>query len=211
MNITVEGIEILRRSEQSLRELLTRAASTGDYDALISLGEWAKEVASIIAKANEFGPPRTASMAPAADHAKFAVSSAKHTVGGSGEVTLRSATKRGRYPVFMREGEYLVKIGWSKSEKAEYEHKAPKRVVLSLASTLSRIGGSSRRITMEKVLPITDPANGSEVPSYQAYLCLAWFRSVGLVVQHGRQGYSNVRGRDLEPGVEEFWQQLAER
>ena len=74
------------------------------------------------------------------------------------------------------------------------------------------VGGETNQVdqaretfTMEDVLPLFDADSGREVPSYQAYLVLAWLRSAGVVVQHGRQGYSLEKGTDLDAVVERQW------
>ena len=41
---------------------------------------------------------------------------------------------------------------------------------------------------MEDVLPL-GYAGGKEIPSYQAYLALAWLRSVEAIRKDGREGY----------------------
>jgi hypothetical protein len=48
---------------------------------------------------------------------------------------IRSRNKLGQYPSFVREGDNLVKIGWSKTQKAEYEHKSPKRLLAVLCES----------------------------------------------------------------------------
>jgi hypothetical protein len=64
---------------------------------------------------------------------------------------------------------------------------------------------------MEEVLPLNNPGDGSELPSYQVYLSLAWLRAEDLIVQHGRQGYSLPPGSDLERESERRWGELKTR
>jgi hypothetical protein len=61
------------------------------------------------------------------------------------------------------------------------------------------------------VLPLKDPATGSAYPDYPFYVCLAWLKSSGLVIQHGRQGYSLPRGIELDKSVEALWTNLLTR
>ena len=49
------------------------------------------------------------------------------------------------------------------------------------------------------------------MPSYQAYLALAWFRVEALVTQHGRQGYSLPEGINLTNEAERRWDKLPAR
>jgi hypothetical protein len=115
------------------------------------------------------------------------------------------------YPKFFREGDMLVKVGWSRTEKTEYEHKCPVRILWSLVRLLEKSHAGGKRFTMNELLPLVDSVDGTEVPMYQAYLCLAWLRSAGIVVQHGRQGYSLAGQGDLVTAAESQWSQLPRR
>ncbi len=61
---------------------------------------------------------------------------------------------------------------------------------------------------MEENLPLKDPADGTEIPTYQVYLCLAWLRQAKLVEQHGRQGYSLPSSAHLEGLAGKLFEQL---
>jgi hypothetical protein len=117
------------------------------------------------------------------------------------------STKR-EYPKFLRDGEELLKIGWSKREKKAYRHKAPKRIVLLVSQALQHAGQRAQRVVMEQVLPIRDPQTETDVPTYQAYLSLAWLRKEKLIVQHGRQGYTLASETPLEATLEARWANL---
>ena len=92
------------------------------------------------------------------------------------------------YPRFMAQGESLIKIGWSKKSKAEYQHKAPWDVVNLVARSTAKAKENGSLVTFDDFTPLTDK-DGNEVPNYQVYLALAWFRDAGLVDQEGRNGY----------------------
>ena len=63
-------------------------------------------------------------------------------------------------------------------------------------------------ISMDVVLPLKGE-DGIDVPDYQAYLCLAWLRTIGAVEQRGREGYTmNGAGADLTTVVKEAWNDL---
>ena len=105
----------------------------------------------------------------------------------------------------------MVKIGWSPSEKAEYEHKCPKKVLSLLGSALAKAGASGKRVAMNRVIPLLDPADSKRIPDYQVYLCLAWLRELGFVIQHGRQGYSLASKAPIGPAIETSWADLPVR
>jgi hypothetical protein len=128
---------------------------------------------------------------------------------GPSRKVLRSLArnKRGSYPVFARAGDVLVKIAWSKSSGTEYEHKAPRTVVQKLADALARCSESGSIISMDDVLPLK-ANDGSQIPEYQAYVTLAWFRQIGAVKQKGRQGYTVKKASELLQQVEAAWADL---
>jgi hypothetical protein len=61
---------------------------------------------------------------------------------------------------------------------------------------------------MDSLLPIPDPSEGADVPSYQVYLALAWFRCEGILRQHGRVGYSLLVTANLENTLNDRWDAL---
>ena len=130
---------------------------------------------------------------------------------GSHEASKRRRVRKGEYPKFLADGDYLKKIGWSKRKGVEYEQRAHKCVVDHL---LQRIGDHPKeRFQMDEVLPVYDPDAGQEIPSYQVYLALAWLRSANLAQKHGNEGYSlTERYTDNNQGgvgaVEAAWRDL---
>jgi hypothetical protein len=114
------------------------------------------------------------------------------------------------YPRFKREGETLVKIGWSKSDRATYEHRSPRDVLNRLVAAVKRVAVRDERFTTEDIMPLHDD-QGAELPSYQSYLCLAWLVVADVLEKHGRQGYTVRSAGDLDAAVESAWQQLPRR
>ncbi len=232
METGLRAIEIIRCAEKELRSLLVDAVDRGDYDGVRSLADWAKQLGAMIQNCSGNGaqslpeavvepgptdrdrPPSYHSMVsqkPAIrqDHAPIPRRKGKRKTN-SRKARGRKSTV-GEFPKFYRAREDLLKEGWSKREKAVYQHKAPKRILLLLVEAVNRIGLNGDRFSMEQVLPLHDPMNDSEVPTYQAYLSLAWLRKEKIIVQHGRQGYSLPKETDIAAVVEERWQQLASR
>ena len=104
------------------------------------------------------------------------------------------------------------RFGWSKNSKSEYEHRAPQRVVDALLKAVLSAGNAGKVFTVEDILPLPDPTDSTAIPGYQIYLALAWFRTEGLLQQHGREGYSLFTTIiDLEKTVKERWLALPDR
>jgi hypothetical protein len=112
------------------------------------------------------------------------------------------------YPRFLREGDQLVKVGWSRRLREEYQHKAPRRAVDLVVASIAKAGGNGKLIKPEQVMPVHDAADLCDVPVYQVYVTLAWLKAAGLVTAHGRSGYSIRRGQDLAGAVKSAWNKL---
>lgn len=209
MNLSTAAIDVLLAAERELVALAHEATASRDYDSATALLEAARRV-KIMGNGDS----------PASGTAQSAISivpAAVDKVSAPGTKTAsvgRPATRAGRkgdYPQFLKDGDSLVKVGWSKAEKSEYEHKSPKKVLLAVAQALAAAGAKGRRFTMDKVLPLQDASDGSTLPDYQCYLCLAWIRQSGLVIQHGRQGYTLPKTGDLLSAIERCWETLPVR
>lgn len=197
--------QLLESAEAKLAEFASAASAARDYD---SAGRIIAAAQAIKRLEEQFRPP---SFAENVEHngKKATVSSLRLGRDPNHSADNRRKGRRlGEYPRFFRDGNRLVKVAWSKTDKREYEHRCPKDVVSSLVSSVLSVGAKGDRFAMDRLLPITDPTDGSELPTYQAYVALAWLRSVGLLEQHGRQGYSIRKGISLASKVEDAWNQL---
>jgi hypothetical protein len=212
MNPRSEASEIIRRAEVELRALLLRSAELADYEAARELADWANQLKRLLGQNGECGGESgvrdlPSSPAPALPTDRSAHRDDTATAKNTFRKT-RTKAARGEYPKFLRDGDELLKIGWSKRTWETYRHKAPRRVVNLVVDALEAKAKSGTRIVMEQVLPIHDPESAIEVPSYQPYLILAWLRKEKLVVQHGRDGYSLRSGMSLADAVEQRWKLL---
>lgn len=201
MSYTKQALSLLGDTEKQLREVMREAVAASDYDAVEVIARWAAYLRKI-----------TADREP--------MSTLKNELSGSGRpgLALVSTTRagkgsrmsRGKYPRFFLDGDQLVKTGWSKSKKREYEQKASRSVLNLLIDAILSLVPSKPRFKMEDVLPLYDEER-TGIPSYQVYLYLAWLREIRAVAQHGRDGYS-VRSRvDLRRLVAESWDRLHDR
>lgn len=180
--------KVLAACEADLRELLAQAAAAGDYDSVVQITTWAKEIAVI---AGHKPRPQVSKPAQAAPAPKA-----------------KARVRAKDYPKFQRRGTNLVKIGWSKRSRDEYEHKAPWSAAKPIAKALARLGAGGRVFQVPELLPLTDTDQGTEIPDYQVYLMFAWLRVTQLIDQHGRQGYSLPKAATLESDMETAWKAL---
>lgn len=111
------------------------------------------------------------------------------------------------YPRFAREGDDLVKVGWSKSRDDEYAQRADRSQVEAVSSWLADRGPTSAPISIDDILAIRE-TDGSEIPSYQVYVVLAWLRQQGLVERIGRKGYAVTDTHQLGDNLAKHWNAL---
>jgi len=201
------ALRLLESCENGLRELLGRAASRGDYSDVLRLTSWAKVIHSLAddAKTEQAKGPLFE------ERPKARANTASATVQRSrrSRKATRNSGKADGYPRFLREGDTLVKIGWSRRDSEEYQHKAPHTVLALLMQKLTVVGAGGRLFASEDLMPL-HTEHGAEIPNYQVYLCLAWLRSEGLVLPQGRQGYTLKNGENSISSVEVRWQHMKE-
>lgn len=193
-------VAALKCCEEELRRLAAEAAAEGDYDMLARLGNTARTVSEIGREwqASPLAQGNAESDAAAIAREAPAPASAGRTRPG------RGATKHS-YPRFMRRGDELVKIGWSKRDRKEYQHRAAHNLLVALRQALLDAARRRRLFTMDA---LDRQLSSSGSPGYQAYVWLAWLRTGGLVKQHGRQGYSVVKAATFEKDVDQAFAKL---
>lgn len=162
--------EIFERAESELREIGRRALECGEYAVVERVVEQAKRAARVRrdqpAPSARPKPPSKLTPVPELTRAR----------GGA------------QYPKFVLESGDLVKIGWSKKNSEEYEHRAGVEVCQAVIARINELAdGELLQVDEIGTIPGCD---GAAVPSYQIYLCVAWLRWTGLLRRHGRQGYS---------------------
>lgn len=224
MELVHRARQALENAESSLRAFATEAVSAGDYEVAIQLTEWAKQVGLLRKEESEeeprglvFSNQPTANSAPSAvssliDNALVASPSKRSRPGTSRRKgPSKRRQKKSKYPQFYRRGSELIKVGWSKKAKAEYQHKASREVVALVAKAIADRAAEGSVFDSQGLIPLRDPKSKTEVPGYQVYLCLAWFRSEELVEQEGRQGYRVPSPQNLDQRIAEKWENLTEK
>lgn len=203
-NAIERGTKLIREWEQKLRSLVSDAASVGDYESVMTLTAWARSLASLIAERAELPDQGATTRSQREDASPFSHGGSRRKRAG----TPRKPRAKGEYPKFLRRGNDLVKVGWSRRAKAEYEHKVPETVALNVTRAIAKVGSNSELTPTERFLSAVASEDGIEVPEYQAYVVLAWLRSLGLVARHGRQGYTVPQPGELATKLGLLWEQL---
>jgi hypothetical protein len=189
---------VLRRAEDKLAALMHEALEARAYDDVAAIAAISRRLHGIVGVSSTGNGPTAADSRLPSSSPRAATSPRKRP---------ERRRRKGAYPRFMRDGDRLVKVGWSKKEQAEYHHRAPRQAVDALMTALDRVGEEG--FSMDALLPIVNE-QGEEVPSYQAYLALAWLRSWGGVRRESRGDYSVHPERLLGSEVTAQWRALPE-
>ena len=115
------------------------------------------------------------------------------------------------YPKFYRRGDELVKVGWSKKDRKEYNHRASRDAVDAVAASIRQVGMKGKLFKGDALLQLESPTDGSHIPNYQVYVALAWLRRLGVVKQHGlRAGYTVALEKQINSTITAAWPELPE-
>jgi hypothetical protein len=188
MDFLTQAREILQVADKGLRGVMEKAVQAGQYSVVTHLVEIATALDRV---SRECAGVKLVADSEQADTRLIGVQVASAApVTPSNSLKRVAATTRQaklEYPKFACDEGRLVKIGWSKREKAEYEHKAPREAALAVYVVLSKVQPAIA-FKMEELLPIRLP-DGTEVPSYQSYLVLAWLRHMNQIEKRANDSY----------------------
>lgn len=180
--------EVIRGAEAKLRDLISEALQDQRYGDVREVAQLADRVAHLLSSrelesANAAGPLDNKS----ATHPTRPQTSSKKRVRRRKGTASAQSPKR-TYPRFVRDGHRLVKVGWSKKNRQEYQHRVPRSALQAFAEHLTAHIEGGRVFDIEGLLPVHDSA-GQEIPAYQVYVIVAWMRDAGIVERKGRDGY----------------------
>lgn len=115
------------------------------------------------------------------------------------------------YPLFVRDGDKLVKIAWSAKDKKEYEHRAPRSAISSLIDVIASKASSGKLFHVDGILPVPDDDGSGELPTYQVYLVLAWLRECGVIEKVGRDQYKLLDAAQAHKTAKRCWTELVSK
>ena len=204
-----QALDVLREAEVKLCGLIPKALAGHRDEEASRLMELARILAD--ARSSHTG-------SGSAERARAAVTPAGADTprsprpGRKRQAKAKKKRKASPYPKFFREGDSLLKLGWSRKSKSEYEHRAPRESVLAAAARVAEVASTTSRFTVEDLGDVRIARGDEPISGCQVYLCIAWFRRGGLVVQHGRQGYSlPLPPAEFPAKVRSGWRTLRQR
>lgn len=202
MGTIEDARQVISNAEGALRELIQQGLKEQRYAEIVEVAAMADGIARLL-------QGRRVAFAEAVEDST--------AFGGrdSGPQLKKPQAMRGRprpdYPRFERDGDRLVKIGWSKKNRESYEHRASREVVIAFARHLSGNVSEGKAFAVEDLIPVPDISKGGEIPAYQIYLTLAWLRQAGAVEKKGRDGYLLRRGALTDTALDRLWKDLPAR
>lgn len=199
MSLSAAVLRILSNAQLELRSLLEEALADSRYTDVAAIARVADGMAQLGASSGSPTGESTISASLTPESRPSAASPSRHT--------RPSRT----FPRFEREGDKLVKIAWSKKDRAEYEHKAPRSVIDLLIEAIRNRKGEGAKFEAPDILPLKDSKTRREIPSYQSYLALAWLRHEGVIAKYGRDGYALKPTAARQEHVAELWEALPSR
>src|SRR5215213_6474227 len=114
MNVAAKAASLLAKTEAELRALLAEAAEAGEYEAIVDVAAWASAVAQLAAKAGWRGDSTNVESPTRNSGSNSNGSARKSTTKASAAKQTSGGGDKPAYPLFLREGDQLVKVGWSR-------------------------------------------------------------------------------------------------
>lgn len=173
-------LDILKRAEEEVREAIAEAARAGDYrtvDMGRSVAVGVKELSEKVSGKRQSSEKSTLEGAETEGRKRHRKIGRRNKPEGLPRIEIRNGS--------------LYRIGWSRKQKEEYEHKVPRtafNVIVSTMSTLAKEG--SGPFMAEAVINKINATTEDSTPAYQVYVVLAALREWNLISQDGREGYN---------------------
>lgn len=189
-------IEILTKTESDIQKVIIEAAQAGDYRSVDMARAAAVNIKNL----------RTQISNPA--------SKAKIRPAKSGtRIEKKASTKKRKksdYPKFKVKNETLIRIGWSRKQRREYTHKAPRFVFEQTVKAMTALSQSGAGpFLAENILEQANSNESEAIPSYQIYVVIGLLKQTNCIKQVGRDGY--IIPQDLVKKTEEKWVELSNR
>ena len=190
-------LEILKRTEEELREAIAEAARAGEYRDVDIGRTVAVNIKELCERISGNG-----------------IKSSRSVEEKEGPVSRKEQKKISRRSkpeglprIEIRKGS-LFRIGWSRKQKREYEHKVPRVSFDTIVNTMSALAREGKGPFMaEAVLEKISATKEDMIPAYQVYVVLAALREWKLITQVGREGY-NIPP-DISEKAEREWRDMS--
>lgn len=182
-----KAIEILEETQGSLKTLMQRSLQNEYYVEVAAIARIAEGVTALIAK-HRNGSQKDGSM----------------------ETDFVPISESTEYPRFVRNGEILVKEGWSKVNRNVYRHQSTLGITRMVVDALLAGRSNPRRsFKMDDVVHLVRDRDPT-IKRYQLAVSFGWLRATGLIAGTGRSGYRVGPDELSMASLGELWKSLPE-
>lgn len=202
MSYRDDADRVVEGAVKAMGDLASKALKAGDYGAAAEIARMLEALS--VAVASIPTPSVPSESPPTRTPPKSSNAAAPRGSGRSKKGAAKRKTPSRKYPRFERDGDKLVKVGWSKKAREEYEHRAPIGVAECLLSAVRQNRQPGELFAAADILPLQD-SHGDAVPDYQSYLALKWLHTEGVVTKHGRDRYAIEPGYLDNDTLERLW------
>jgi len=210
--LTRKALAVLREAEAKLCDLVPEALAKRRYEHAGQLMELARMLSDARSPEMNHDVGKRARARASGTQAGPTRSRKPRPASRTRQANRNAKGKGSAHPKFFREGNALLKLGWSRKSRSEYEHRAPRDAAFAVAKRVAEVASRKSWFTVEDLGDVRIAQGEEPISGCQVYLCVAWFRRAGLVVQHGRRGYSlPVASAKFPAKVKSAWGALRER
>lgn len=207
-----EARQVITEAEQKLRKLIEEGLEDHRYDEVAVIARLAEEITLLLKNRSSITtkPHITGGSSikqNAINRLQTTATPSRSSAKPKSSRNSKAGSNSRKYPRFERDHDRLIKIGWSKKTKKEYEHRAPKEIVIAFVQHIVSNVGVGELFEVEQILPIHD-STGTDVPAYQVYLSLAWLRDASVINKKGRDGYVLMTSDLNESAFSALWTAL---
>ena len=189
-------IEILKKTENDIQEVIIEAAKGGDYRSVDMARATAVSIKNLRSQISN----------PVSNEDKRK----KKDKPQIRRKKLSRKTKKSDYPQFIVKNDTLLRIGWSKKQKREYTHKVPRYVFDKTNKSMFVLAHSGNGpFLAEQIIEQINNNESEAIPSYQVYVVVGMLRETNFIKQVGRDGY--IIPQDIVEKAEEKWKELSNR
>jgi hypothetical protein len=189
-------LEILKRTEEELREAIAEAARAGEYRDVDIGRSVAVNIKELCERISGNGVKSSKSV--------------EEKEGPTSRKEQKKVARRGKPEglprIEIRKGS-LFRIRWSRKQRSTYEHKVPRASFDTIVNTMSALAREgSGPFMAEAVIDKINATTEDSMPAYQVYVVLAALREWNLISQVGREGY-NIPP-EISEKAENMWTEL---
>lgn len=199
MGTLLDATRELSNAEERLKKLLEKAIATPDFTSakrLIDALELLAAARSALQESTELRDDSAAQVGP---------NEAGAILNAAPNRKSKDKERVDAYPRFERDGDRLVKIGWSSKSKQTYEHRIDRDAAWEVCAQINAKIGRKHSFKVDQLLPLQS-AEGRDIPSYQTYLVLKWLQYLGAVEKRGNDGYQVTGDIASDEALSRFWQ-----